>query len=302
MNTSTSTSTTGFGWIDRTEYPFEHHYLQLHSGLHYHYVDQGTGDVLLFVHGTPTWSFLYRHFIKVLSGSYRTIAIDHIGFGLSDKPAALKGRPRDHAKNLSEFIEKKNLRNITLVVHDFGGPIGLGAALHHPERIKQIVLFNSWLWETNSNKDAVKIDGIINSFIGRFLYLRMNFSPRVLLKKGFADPGRLSKKTHRHYLMPFPDKTSRLGPYRLAQALVGSSDWYQNQWEQLTVLESKPWLIIWGTEDQFLTTEYLGKWTRRLPHAEVHTLKSGHFVPEEQTESALLAMQNFLQANRENSN
>lgn len=298
MKTSISPETAAHGWIDRIEYPFKDHYLQLSNGLNYHYVDQGKGDVLLFVHGTPTWSFLYRNFIKVLSGSCRTIAVDHIGFGLSEKPSTFSGHPRDHAQNLSEFIERKDLSNITLVVHDFGGPIGLGAALQHPKRIKQVVLFNSWLWETQSNEDAQKIDNIVNSFIGRFLYLRMNFSPRILLKKGFSDPGRLPKKIHRHYLNPFPDKTSRLGPYRLAQALVGASDWYQKQWEQLGSLESKPWLIIWGTEDKFLTTEYLNRWTRRLPHAKVYTLKSGHFVPEEQTRAALLAMQNFLKTGR----
>lgn len=296
MDNSTSTlpGNHTFDWIDHSEYPFEDHYLQLSNGLNYHYVDQGEGEVLLFVHGTPTWSFLYRNFIKVLSGSYRTIAVDHIGFGLSEKPSAFSGHPRDHAQNLSEFIERKDLSNITLVVHDFGGPIGLGAALQHPERIKQVVLFNSWLWETQSNEDARKIDNIVNSFIGRFLYLRMNFSPRILLKKGFLDPGRLPKKIHHHYLNPFPDKTSRLGPYRLAQALVGASDWYQKQWEQLGSLESKPWLILWGMKDPFFDSDYLDKWITRLPHAEVHKFQFGHFIQEEQPWAAIKAIQDFL--------
>lgn len=80
-----------------------------------------------------------------------------------------------------------DLHNIILVVHDFGGPIGLAAGIDHPDRIKRVVLFNSWLWENESNDEAQKADRIINSFLGKFIYLNLNFSPKVLLKKGFAN-------------------------------------------------------------------------------------------------------------------
>lgn len=124
-------------WLDTAEYPFRHHYADLRNGK-MHYVDEGKGDVILFVHGTPSWSFLYRNYIKTFSADYRCIAIDHIGFGLSEKSESFVGSPQEHARNLSEFIRKLELQNITLVVHDFGGPIGLAAAMDNPERIKKL--------------------------------------------------------------------------------------------------------------------------------------------------------------------
>ncbi len=280
-------------WVDKNEYPFENKYIELESGT-MHFIDEGKGDVVLFVHGTPTWSFLYRDFIKDLSAQFRTLAIDHIGFGLSDKPEEFSGHPRDHAQNLSEFIQKKKLQNITLVVHDFGGPIGLAAALKNPDRIKQVVMFNTWLWETESSQEAQKVNKIINSFLGKVLYLQFNFSPRVLLKKGYSNKKNLPKKIHKQYINPFPNKQSRFALYRIAQALLGASEWYQQQWEQLSILKNKRWLILWGTEDEFFKVDYLKKWEQRLPNAQVQTFNCGHFVQEERTNIAISEIRTFL--------
>ncbi len=222
------------------------------------------------------------------------MAIDHLGFGLSDKPADFAGTPARHAQMLAEFVEKLGLEDITLVVHDFGGPIGLGWANQHPDKVKRVVLFNSWLWETKSNPEVQKIDKLINSWLGRFLYLNMNFSPKVLLKKGFADKEKLSKEVHQHYLKPFPNKASRQGPYQLARALAGSSDWYQQQWELLDKLEDKQWLILWGIKDEFLRPEFLQRWQARLPQARVETFDCGHFVQEEAIAPVLKVMEAFL--------
>ncbi len=280
-------------WLDTTLYPFEHKYIQLEDGK-MHYIDEGEGDIILFVHGTPTWSFLYRDFIKDLSKQYRCIAIDHLGFGLSDKPKEFDGTPQSHSKNLSAFINQLDLKNITIVVHDFGGPIGLSSAIKNHQRIKQCVLFNTWLWETKSNPDAQKINKILNGAMGKFMYLNMNFSPKVLVKKAFYNKKKLTKHIHKHYINPFPNKTSRWSLLNIGKALVGSSDWYQKQWDNLNVLNHKPWLILWGTEDQFITTDYLTKWKNRLPQAEVKTFKSGHFVQEEHTKEAIKAIKTFM--------
>lgn len=280
-------------WLDKEMYPFESNPISLKHGS-MHYVDEGTGEVILFVHGTPTWSFLYRDLIKTLSASYRCIAIDHIGFGLSEKPIDFEGTPQAHAEHLSEFIEKMDLQNITIVVHDFGGPIGLSSAIADHERIKQVVMFNTWLWETKSNPEAKKVDKILNGWMGRFLYLSMNFSPNVLLKKGFHDKSHLSRDIHKHYTKPFPSKDSRRSLLHIGQSLVGSSDWYQEQWESMDVLAKKPWLVLWGIKDEFITTSYLEKWEKRLPNAQVQRLECGHFVQEEKTTEVLFFIQNFL--------
>src|SRR5580765_3343709 len=109
-------------WVDRDAYPFGDHRVALSMG-GMHYVDEGRGEPILFVHGTPTWSFEYRHLIKALSLSHRCLAPDHLGFGLSDRPAKFPYTPEAHAAMLREFVERLDLRDMTLVVHDFGGPI-----------------------------------------------------------------------------------------------------------------------------------------------------------------------------------
>ena len=274
-------------------YPFESRFLQINAG-QLHYVDEGEGDPILFVHGTPTWSYLYRDFIKSFSSTHRCIAIDHIGFGLSEKPVGGAGSAKDHSANLLEFIQKLDLKNITLVVHDFGGPIGLGAAIEDADRIKQIVAFNTWLWATKDNPSAQKIDKILNSGIGRFMYLNLNFSPKVLLKKGFSDKKKLSRKAHKAYLYPFPTKESRLSLLQIGQSLLGDSDWYQQQWDRLDVLADKKWLFLWGMEDDFIGPEYLLRWSERLEKAKIHQFDCGHFVQEEASAPSIVALRSFL--------
>lgn len=284
-------------WLDKSLYPFESKAVQLKAGS-MHYVDEGQGEVLLFVHGTPTWSFLYRNFIQALSAHYRCIAIDHIGFGLSEKVESFSGTPEAHAHNLSEFIRTLDLKEITLVVHDFGGPIGLAAGIENRDRIKRIVLSNTWLWATKTNPMALKIDKIVRSALGKFFYLHLNYSPKFLLKQGFADKQNLSKSVHRHYTRPFPNKQSRIPLLHIARALVGSSDWYQSQWELLDTLADKEWLILWGNKDQFITPEYLAKWKTRFPQANVKELDCGHFIQEEKSPEAIAEIDAFMKMGR----
>jgi haloalkane dehalogenase len=106
-------------WIDRREYSFESHYLPLEMG-RLHYLDEGHGAPIVMVHGNPAWSFLYRHFVEGLSLNHRCIAMDHIGFGLSDKPYDWSYQPVDHARNLRALIDRLELRDVTLVVQDWG--------------------------------------------------------------------------------------------------------------------------------------------------------------------------------------
>lgn len=280
-------------WFDSTAYPFTSHHLSLPEG-NLHYVDEGEGEVILFVHGTPAWSFLYREQIRVLSKTCRCIALDHIGFGLSDKPQSLEGTPQAHAHNLDALIRHLNLEQFTLVVHDFGGPIGLSYATAHPGKIKRIVLFNTWLWETAGNPAVKKADRMIRSALGRFLYLNLNFSPRVLLKKSFKNKSVLTHRVHRHYSGVFPSRKDRYGLLRIAESLMGSSDWYQYQWDRLYTLDDIPKLILWGKYDPFITPDYLEKWKGRWPDAQVQLLDAGHFVQEEQPAAVTTAILEFM--------
>lgn len=269
-------------WLDRSLYPFEARIEETPDG-RIHYLDEGDRGAppVVLVHGTPTWSFLYRRLIAELRRDHRVVAPDHLGFGLSDKPEGAPYRPEDHAARLDALLDRLALRDVTLVVHDFGGPIGLSWALRHPERVRSVVILNSWMWSLEGTS-AGRASRLFGGALGRLLYTRLNFSPRVLLRAGFADRSKLTRHLHRHYLGPFPDRASREAPWRLARALGESGPWYQALWQRRSVLDDLPVTIVWGMDDGLLDRSMLERWRRGLPHARVVELAGvGHFVPEE---------------------
>lgn len=196
-------------WLDRREFPFASRFMDVEAG-RMHYVDEGAGDPMLMVHGTPTWSFVYRHLIREFSRERRVIPVDHLGFGLSDKPLDGDYRPQALARNLAAFVERLGLERMTLVVHDFGGPIGLSYATARPERVRALVLFNTWMWSLRGTS-ADRISRLMAGRIGRWLYTRANLSPRVLLKAAYGDKRRLTPAIHQHYTGPSrPRRPARL--------------------------------------------------------------------------------------------
>ena len=143
-----------------------------------HYVDEGRGETLLFVHGTPTWSFEWRHLIRALSPTHRCVAPDHFGFGLSERPANASYTPEAHAERFAAFVEGLNPEPFTLVVHDYGGPIALPVCLREPHRVRRLVLINTWMWSFAGDRDMETKARIAGGRLGRFLYRRANFSLR----------------------------------------------------------------------------------------------------------------------------
>lgn len=284
---------TGTDWVDRRMYPFAPHYLETGEG-RLHYVDEGEGAVVVLVHGTPVWSFLYRDLIRELSHDHRVIAVDHLGFGLSDKPADAGYRPEDHARRLELLIEQLAVRDITLVVHDFGGPIGLSYATRHPDHVRALVLFNTWLWSLEGTQ-AEKISRFMAGPIGRFLYTRLNFSPKVLVKGMFGEKHKLTREVHRHYIDAFPTAAERLAPWTLAKELIGSGDWYANLWALRDRFADKPALVLWGMKDPAFTVDVLHRWKSTLTNARfVELAQAGHFVQEEEPAAVAREVRAFL--------
>jgi len=281
-------------WLDPTLYPFEPRFMTV-DGERLHYLDEGEGDPILFIHGTPTWSFLWRDFIKELRGTHRCIAPDHLGFGLSDKPAAANYTPQAHAERLALFIETLDLENFTLVVHDFGGPIGLSYALKRPEAVRSLFIMNTWLWSNEGNKTIERANGLLKGPVGNFLYKRLNFSARVLLKAGFADKTKLTKELHAHYLKPFDSPAKRSAPHALAKALTASNDWYASLWEQRYILNRLPMTIAWGMKDSFFPPAHLERWQEAFPNATVTRFEdAGHFLQEEVTDGLIQTLKDSL--------
>lgn len=281
-------------WIDRREYPFKSHFLQLAMGK-MHYVDEGSGEPIVMVHGNPTWSFLYRHLIKGLSKNYRCIAMDHIGFGLSDKPLDWSYYPEDHAKNLELLIGKLGLKGITLVVQDWGGPIGLSYALNTPENVKRLIIINTWMWSVKGDPYYERFSAFMGGPIGRFLIRRFNFFVRVVMKKAMGDPSRLPPSVHRHYFKPLERPEERKGCWTFPKRIIGSSDWLASLWSQRDKIKDKPALILWGMKDIAFREQVLNVWVPLFSNCRVVRYDdTGHFVQEEQGSELCPVIEEFL--------
>ena len=282
-------------WLDRQAYPFASHEMPLTAG-RMHYVDEGTGDPILFVHGTPTWSFEYRHLIKALSPRYRCIAPDHLGFGLSERPANFPYTPEAHAAVLTEFVDRLDLDRITLVVHDYGGPIGLPLALARPSRIARLVLLNTWMWSFEDDADMVKKGKLAGGALGRWMYKHLNASLRLITPSAYGDRRKLTPEIHRQYLEVFRDKDARvLVLHALARAINGSSAYYDRLCQQASRLKDFPSLIVWGMKDSAFKPAQLDRWRALLPAAEVVQLSgAGHWPHEEEPDAVAAAVTSFL--------
>jgi pimeloyl-ACP methyl ester carboxylesterase len=279
-------------WLDRSEYPFTSRYFQV-NGESLHYIDEGQGKVMLFIHGTPSWSFDFRHIIKRLRKSFRCIAIDHIGFGLSSKPEHYDYSTINHSATLEKFIFDKQLENITMVVHDFGGPIGLNFAIQYPERIRDLVILNSWLWSSKTDPDFIRLTKILRSPLLPVLYRYLNFSPRFILPKSFGEH-KIQAATLKQYTKPFADATQRNGAVAFAKSLLHDQDWFQELWNSREPISSKRTLFIWGMKDPVIKPRDLKKFQSGFKNsATIELATCGHFPQEEQPQIVTEAIRNF---------
>jgi len=269
------------GWLDEREYPFASHYYSTTAG-RMHFVDEGRGRPVVFVHGNPAWSFMFRNQIKALAGSHRCIAPDHIGFGLSEKPFDWSYLPAAHAANLEALLESLDLQDITLVLGDWGGPIGISYALRHPQRIRDLMVSNTWMWSVRSQLKFRLFSGYMGGPIGRYLIRTRNSFAKSGFKGAFGDPRRLKAEIHQQYIRPFDNPRDRKGSWVFPRQIVAASEWLNDLWEKRAVLQSKRFLFVWGMKDVGFGEKELQRWIGQYPGGRVvRYADGGHFLAEE---------------------
>lgn len=279
-----------------SEYPFESKFLNLSAGK-IHYIDEGKGFPIVFVHGTPSWSFEWRKQISTLRSSWRCLALDHLGFGLSERPESFEYSFEAHCKNFEEWIQKLGLKEFILVVHDVGGPIALPYAAQNPHQIKKLIILNSWFWPFEQyDPKFEKQKKMVSSGLMKWLYLKWNFSPKMMIRMSWGKSSPLPKKLHRLYQNMFPNLESRKSTWKLVGEIVGSKPYFESYMQKLqTSLRNIPVLILWGTADQLIPALHLQGWKEKTPHSSIEEIPQvGHFPQEEASELVTEKILSFL--------
>jgi len=268
----------------REEYPFESHWLDL-DGHRYHYVDQGEGSPLLFVHGNPTWSFAFRRSVSGLSDEYRCLAVDHIGCGLSDKPLEYEYRLARHIDNLCRLIEELDLDQITLVAHDWGGAIGMGAAVRMAARISRICLMNTAAFPSTFIPKRIAICRI--PILGALGVRGLNGFAKAAITQAVANKNCWTPAAKAGYLAPYDSWNHRIAVHRFVQDIPmkpshPSYATLQEIADQLDLFNETPIKLLWGMQDWCFHPGFLHRFQEIWPHAEtVELAHAGHYLFED---------------------
>lgn len=282
-------------WLNREEFPFQPKFLNVGQGEALSVTDEGSGEALVFSHGTPSWSYEWRHHLRALSASYRVIAPDHLGFGLSPRPREADYSPEAHARRFERLLEALPEERYSLVAHDYGGLIGLAAALHHPERVKRLVLYNTFSGAFGDTPERARLARLASGSLFRFLYRNLNFSFFVA-RSAWGDRRTLSRATFAPYRAVFSDADSReLVLFALARALAGSAEFAEEIYRGLGRFADIPVHMIWGMKDTAFPKSSLERLRAALPNASVLELeRAGHFPHEEEPERCVESVRDFL--------
>ena len=284
----------------RELYPFDSHFLQL-GGLRYHYLDEGQGDPVVMLHGNPTWSFYYRRLIKDLRVTHRVIAPDHMGCGFSDKPQIYDYRLDRHIINLEALISHLGLNRITLVMHDWGGPIGMGYAARHSENVKRLVFLNTVAFWSPRIPMILRICRI--PFLGGFTIRGLNLFALIATYVACRNRERMTRDVRAGYLLPYDSYRNRIAHLRFVEDIPVNSS--HPSYSALRAIEDSlprflnhPMLIIWGEGDPVFVPALLDDWTRWFPEASVKRIPdAGHYVLEDAYERIIPWVREFLEQN-----
>ncbi len=287
-------------------YPFEDHYVTLDDGHTMHYVDMGRAGLgrptVLLLHGNPTWSFLYRDWIAQLSKVARVIAVDHMGFGRSDHPTdAAYYTLEQHIQNLEEFATKLRLKRVVPVVQDWGGPIGLGWATRHPDKLAGLVILNTWAFAAHGAPQLpLWFKAMKAPRVGEFLFGKKNaFVEQMIPKLLVATPSKEVMDGYRH---PFPTPSSRAGVVAFPRMIPTNPK--HPEWDTMLEIEqglralTVPAQILWGTKDPAFPKRYAHLFHELLPGAIAPEWfeDAGHYLQEDIPAKLVDRVKEFLRA------
>jgi len=287
----------------RSQYPFASHFLTRGSH-HYHYLDEGdpAAPPLLMLHGNPTWSFYYRHLIPGLSKTHRVIVPDHIGCGLSDKPQNYAYTLENHIRNLEALIEHLGLQKPSIVMHDWGGIIGMGYATRHPENISRLIVLNTGAFHVKPRAIPLSIHFCRLPVIGQLAVQGLNAFAGLATFFAVTRRDRMTKTVRSGYLAPYNSWQNRIAVHRFIRDIPFSPSHVSYPVLDridtgLERLKDHPMLIVWGGKDfVFNVKNFLSVWKQRFPQADVCLLEdAGHYVVEDAHERMLPRMLEFLQ-------
>ncbi|MGH9183841.1 MAG: alpha/beta fold hydrolase [Acidimicrobiales bacterium] len=279
-------------WVSDELFPFQSRFVDV-DGNSIHYVDEGVGPVLLMLHGNPTWSFLYRDLVAGLRDRSRCIALDYPGFGLSHPRPGYGFGAAEHSSVVEAFVAHLDLSEVTLMVHDWGGPIGLGAAGRAPERYRALVIANTWAWPVSGNRRHQWFSTVMGGPVGRFLIGEANAFVNVLVPGGHRRR-RLTAAERAHYRGPFTEKEAREPMAVLPREIVAASGFLSQVEANLARLADRPTLITWADRDRAFRQDEKRRFESLFPHHTTVDLRAaGHFVPDDAGDQLVLVIRSW---------
>ena len=279
-------------WVDDELFPFESKFIEIDDNV-VHYVDEGSGPILLLPHGNPVWSFVWRDVVATLRDRFRCIALDFPGFGLSTAASGYRYAAQEHADVLVAFIERLDVAGLTLVGHNWGGPWGLHAAEQLPERFERLILSNTWAWPLNGDPSSEFFSRGMGNPAGRALTKRLNLLVKYFIPSAHKRR-KLTQAEMEHYLRATPTPESRHATAVLPGELVGARDFFTNLENRLDTIAAMPTLIIWADEDPIFTDKYRQRCEAKFPnHATTVLHGVGHFLQSDAPDEFCEAIENW---------
>lgn len=282
-------------WLPDDLFPFESRYLET-DGSRIHYIDEGTGPTILFLHGNPTWSFLYRNIVLDLRDSFRCIALDYPGFGLSAPSEGYEFTASAHARAVEAFVTQLDLHDVTVMGQDWGGPIGLSVATRHAERFTGLILGNTWAWPLNGIFHFEFAARVAGSPIARFWIRNANAFVNMAIPLGTTT--RVPGEVMQAYRGPFERPEERRPTWELPRELLRSEPFMRTLQSDLPRVAHLPALFLWGGHDFALRTRVeLPRLESLFPiHETVVLDEASHFFQEDAPMEAARAIRAWMNA------